>query len=244
MLLVARAINGVGRPSCFPAAFASAGDLPDPAARGRALALLSSAFPLSNLLGLPIGALATSIGGWRAPFALIAVLAVVAMVGVATSAARLDGDERRFAGTRATFGRVLRDRQALAVMSVTLVWFTGAIGMFIYVGEFIHTTFGMPEEQAGLAYLVVGCGRGGRGAFEWPRHRPHRRATDRPGRDRASSGHPCSLLPLTTVALPLTLAVFCDLGVRDWFGVPGCRRSWRDCRTRPAGRCWHSTAVP
>ena len=85
VLLIARAINGIGAAILLPATFAAAGDLPDEVARGRALALLSSAFPLSNLLGLPIGALATTLGGWRVPFALIVVLSVVAMAGVGLS---------------------------------------------------------------------------------------------------------------------------------------------------------------
>ena len=155
VLLVARAVNGFGAAILLPAAFAAAGDLPTEEARGRAIALLAGVFPPSNLLGLPFGAIATSVGGWRAPFGLIAALALVAIVGVATSpnVSSAVVSSRTYG---ATFGRVIRDRKALAVMSVTLVWFSGAIGLFIYLGEFIHEAFAIPTEQAGLAYLVVG----------------------------------------------------------------------------------------
>jgi DHA1 family inner membrane transport protein len=219
LLLAARAINGVGAAILMPAAFAAAGDLPTDEARGRAIALVTAAFPLSNLLGLPFGALATSIGGWRAPFGLIAAVAVVAIVGVATS-----GQVSRAAvtgrGYGATFSRVIRDRKALAVMSVTLVWFTGAVGLFIYVGEFIHESFGIPSEQAGLAYLVVGVVgivAARTSGLVLARIGPRRTVLI----GIAMFGSAAFLLPLTTSALPLALAVISIWAFGTWFGVPG-----------------------
>ena len=219
LLLLARAINGVGAAILLPAAYAAAGDLSDNDARGRAIALLTAAFPLSNLFGLPLGALATTVGGWRAPFLLIAGVAAVAIVWVAlspeVSAAAVSG---RSYG--ATFGRVIRDRKALAVMSVTLVWFSGAVGLFIYVGEFIHESFGIPAEQAGLAYLVVG-------AVGIVAARTSGIVLARIGARRtvligiAMFGCAAFLLPLTTSALPLALGVIAFWAFGTWFGVPG-----------------------
>jgi DHA1 family purine base/nucleoside efflux pump-like MFS transporter len=219
LLLVARAINGVGAAILLPATFAAAGDLSDEAARGRALALLSSAFPLSNLLGLPVGALATTLGGWRVPFALIVVLSIVAMVGVATSS-RISTARTSDRGYGATFGRVLRDRHALAVMSVSLVWFTGAIGMFIYVGEFFHATYGIAAEQAGLAYLVIGV-------VGIAAARSSGQLLERIGARRtvlvgiSVFGASVFVLPHTTFALPLSLLVLATWAFGTWFGVPG-----------------------
>jgi len=219
LLLLARAINGIGAAILLPAAFAAAGDLSDDEARGRAIALLTAAFPLSNLLGLPFGALATSVGGWRAPFALIAAVAVVAIIGVANS-----GEVSKAAvsgrGYGATFGRVIRDRKAMAVMLVTLVWFSGAIGLFIYVGEFIHESFGIPAEQAGLAYLVVGIvGIVAARTSGLVLARIGARKTVLTG--IALFGTSAFLLPLTTAALPLALLVIATWAFGTWFGVPG-----------------------
>jgi predicted MFS family arabinose efflux permease len=219
LLLAARAINGVGAAILMPAAFAAAGDLPDNEARGRAIALLTAAFPLSNLFGLPLGALATSVGGWRAPFALITAVALVAIVGVVLSRQVSDAT----APTRsygATFARVLRDRRALAIMSVTLVWFSAAIGLFIYVGEFIHRSFGIPSEQAGLAYLVVGVvGLVAARSSGLVLARIGARKTVLTGIGLFACA--AFLLPLTTVALPLALGVIAIWAFGIWFGVPG-----------------------
>jgi MFS transporter, DHA1 family, inner membrane transport protein len=220
LLLAARAINGVGAAILLPAAFAAAGDLADNEARGRAIALVTTAFPLSNLFGLPLGALATSLGGWRAPFGLIAAVAVLAIIGVATSSQVSSTAVVSGRGYAATFGRVIRDRKALAVMSVTLVWFTGAVGLFIYVGEFIHESFGIPSEQAGLAYLVVGV-------VGIVAARTSGLVLARIGARRtvligiAMFGCAAFLLPLTTAALPLALAVIAIWAFGTWFGVPG-----------------------
>ena len=218
LLLAARAINGIGSAILLPAAFAAAGDLPDPNARGRAIALLAAAFPLSNLLGLPFGALATSIGGWRAPFALITGVALVAIVGVFVSKQVSAAPSARSYG--ATFGRVIRDRKALAVMSVTLVWFSGAVGLFIYVGEFIHVSFGIASEQAGLAYLVVGVVgivAARTSGIVLARIGPRRTVLI----GISLFGTAAFLLPLTTIALPLALGVIAIWAFGTWFGVPG-----------------------
>lgn len=219
LLLAARAINGVGAAILLPGAFAWAGDLPGEAERGRAMALLSGAFPLSNLLGLPIGALATSLAGWRAPFALIALLAVIAMAGVATS--RIPARQAPTTATYAqTFRRVLGDRRALLVMSVTLVWFSGAIGLFVYVGEFIHQAFGVPTDQAGLAYLVVGVvGIVAARTSGLVLHRLGPRRTVLTGIALFASS--AFVLPLTTGALPLAIVVMAVWAFGTWFGVPG-----------------------
>ena len=79
-LLAARLLNGVGAAVIMPAAFAAAGDLPDRDRRARMIALLSAMFPLASLLGLPIGALAAIVAGWRASFLFIALVAIVALV--------------------------------------------------------------------------------------------------------------------------------------------------------------------
>lgn len=216
-LLVARVVNGIGSAILLPAAFAAAGDLERAPARTRALAILAATFPLANLLGLPAGALATTVGGWRAPFILVALLAGVAIAGVATSTRipRATTSQRTYAQT---FARVLRDRQALAVMSVTLIWFTGGFGLFIYMGEFAHRTFGLPVEQAGLVYLVVGF-------VGIIAARTSGVVQQRVGARRvllmglSVGGVAVFLVPLAP-ALPAALVLFAAWASATWFGIP------------------------
>jgi DHA1 family inner membrane transport protein len=220
VLVMTRAVNGIGAAILLPAAFAWAGDLPNEHDRGRAIALLAASFPLSNLLGLPLGSLATIAGGWRAPFALITVISLLAIIGVATSR-HVSPSSRVTPGVTYldTFREVIRDRRALSIMSVTLVWFSGATGLFIYLGEFIHVSFGIPTDRAGLAYIVIG-------AVGIVAARSSGLVLDTLGARRtvligiSLFGIAAFLLPLTTFALPATLVVMSVWAFGTWFGVP------------------------
>ena len=105
-------------------------------------------------------------------------------------------------------------------MSVSLVWFTGSIGMFIYVGEFFHQTYGIPSSQAGLAYVVIGV-------VGIVAARSSGLVLERIGARRtvlvgiSIFGVSVLLLPLTAVALPVSLVVLATWAFGIWFGVPG-----------------------
>ena len=55
LLLVARAVNGLGASIVSPATLAYAGDLPSPRERARTLGIVLSAFPFSTRSGFPSG---------------------------------------------------------------------------------------------------------------------------------------------------------------------------------------------
>jgi predicted MFS family arabinose efflux permease len=40
---------------------------------------------------------------------------------------------------------------------MTTIWLTATFGLFTYLAEFVHQTFAVPAEQAGLIYVVVGA---------------------------------------------------------------------------------------
>ena len=218
-LLVARAINGLGAAIASPATLAYAGDMPSPRERARTLGIVLSAFPFSTLIGLPIGALVTSLFGWRAAFAFVLLVAIAAALLIS----RLPVDRRAVAGRPgylSSYRTVLGDRHALGVLSVTFVWFAGAFGYFVYQAEFFHESFGLPTSVAGLSYLVVGV--------------VGVAATRLSGRFLGAVGPrravmigiaafvvAAFLMPLTHVSLPLALLVFAGWAFGTWFGIPG-----------------------
>jgi len=218
-LLGARAVNGLGAAIILPAAYAYAGDMPDLRARNRAMGLLSSAFPLATLLGLPFGALAATVAGWRGAFVLITLAGVAAIVLVRLLC---PADRPRSAepmGYLASYGTVLRDRRGLALLSVTLVWFLGPLGLFVYFAEFIHVTYDIPTTQAGLALIAVGLV----GVIA---SRVSGRVMTTIGPRSAvllaicAFGSAALLMPLSTTALPLTLLVLALWASGTWFGIP------------------------
>jgi predicted MFS family arabinose efflux permease len=217
LLLVTRAINGLGAAIILPAAIAKAGDLPTEAERGRAIGLLGAMFPLSTLIGLPIGAALTIAGGWRAPFAFIALVGLIAIAGVGRLPA--DHPTGQPIGYLDSLRSIVRDRQAQLIMVVTFLWFGGAFGLFVYVGEFVHRSFKIPADRAGLVYVVVGLV-----GIIAARTSGRFITTIGPRRTvligLSMFAAAVLVLPLTTVALPLALLVFAIWAFGTWLGIP------------------------
>jgi predicted MFS family arabinose efflux permease len=219
LLLLARAVNGIGAAIAMPAAFAAAGDLAAPGQRARSLGTLAGMFPLSTLLGLPLGALAAVIAGWRGSFVFILGVAVVALVLVSRLPVDRPPGEAAGASHVATLRAALADRRALGTFLVQFLWLTAAFGLFVYVGEFVHRAFGVPAEQAGLVYVVVGLV----GVIATRRSAA---VLGRIGARRtvlAAIGVfvvAAFLLPLTAIALPLMLGLFAVWAFGTWTGIP------------------------
>ena len=220
LLLLARVINGLGAAIVLPATFAYAGDLPSVRERNRAMGIAVSAFPLSNLIGLPIGALVASVTSWHGAFAVVCLVAVVAffLVRRLPEERPLDRSERVPYGD--AYRAVLADRRALGVLAVTFFWFAGSMGLFIYLGEFFHEKFNLSTGQAGLAYLVVGI------AGVAASRLSARLLSVIGPRRTVLSGIAAFVvgsfvLPWTVVALPVALLVLAGWAFGTWFGLPG-----------------------
>ena len=218
ILLLARGVNGLGAAIMLPAAFAYAGDLPLRGERDRAMGLLSSAFPMATLLGLPIGALVAAFAGWRGAFVFITLVGIAALVLVRAMPADRPRTSQPL-GYVASYRRVLGDRSALRLLSVTMVWFITPLGLFVYFAEFIHVTHDVPTTQAGLALIMVGIV----GVLA---SRLSGRVMGIVGPRRVVLtgitlfGTAAFLMPFSTAWLPLSLGVMAIWASGTWFGVP------------------------
>jgi MFS transporter, DHA1 family, inner membrane transport protein len=218
LLLVARAVNGVGAGILGPAVFAYASDVSSPEQRGRAIASIIVAFPISTVLGLPLGGLIAAAAGWRAVFGFIAVVALGALVLLW----RLPADAPR-PGSAVTYrqgiGLLARSRSTLGAVSVTFVWFTASFGLFTYLGSFFAESFGFSTVEIGLTLTIIGF-------VGLAATRSAARLIDRLGAKRVVLiGIACFtvagfLLPWTTVFLPWALANMALWVFGTWFGLP------------------------
>lgn len=219
VLLLTRGINGLGAAIILPAVFAYAGDIPDSVARNKAMGIISSAFPLATLLGLPIGALIATLGGWRGAFVFVTLIGIMALVLVRVVLPKDLPKTEKPLGYLASYRTILVDRSALKLLGMTFIWFIAPLGLFVLLAEFIHVTYDIPTTQAGLFLLVVG----GVGVI----------ASRLSGRFMAVVGPrrvvliaigafatAAALMPLSTGALPLSVLVMALWASGTWFGVP------------------------
>jgi predicted MFS family arabinose efflux permease len=82
LLLTARGVAACGAAILTPVAGAVAAGLTEPEKEGRALSVVLGGLSVSWVVGIPVGALVADRYGWRMSFVLVAVLAVLAAVGV------------------------------------------------------------------------------------------------------------------------------------------------------------------
>ncbi|MGQ4387357.1 MFS transporter [Streptomyces sp. SAS_270] len=118
--------------------------------RGRAIAVVLAGITLALSLGVPAGTVLAGALGWRAAFALPAVLAALLVVWVRWQVPDFPGES---AGTRVPLRRVAALPGIAPILSVTLFLLLGHQVMYTYVGPFAkHVGF----DHTGLVLVVFG----------------------------------------------------------------------------------------
>ena len=127
-----------------------------PGAGARALGLVGAGGMLANVLGVPLGAFAGQLTGWRGPFWALAVLAVAAVALVARQVPR-DDPAQQAVSLRAELG-ALRSGRLWLVLAACAATTGGVLSAYSYVSPLLTDRAGL---AAGLVPLVlVGFGVG------------------------------------------------------------------------------------
>jgi predicted MFS family arabinose efflux permease len=138
-----------------PSATALAGVLVPPERRGRALAIVTGGTSLSVALGVPLGALIGCRFGWRMTFIGVAVLALVALVGLLTRIPRDIGNGLATATLRERIA-VVRQPGALPALLVTTLWGMGTQTNYIYIAPYLAKVVGFMGVQIGYVLFLWG----------------------------------------------------------------------------------------
>jgi predicted MFS family arabinose efflux permease len=174
-LLPLRAL-AVLAPAVFtPQAAACVGLLVAPADRGRAITFVFLGWSVASVLGMPIGAWVGGAFGWRAAFALVALLSVASAAWVWR--AMPDG-VRPPALSRAAWAQVLRSPALMLCIAVTVLYAGSQFVLFSYFAPYYRTTLGATPNQLALLFMWFG-------AFGLVGNLVMARSIDRLGADRA-----------------------------------------------------------
>ena len=173
-LVALRALGGLGEAFYFPAAMSLLGDFHGPATRSRAMSIHQSSVYVGSIAGATLAAVIAEHRGWRPGFlafgagglVLSGVLALMLREPVRAAAAseHVPGD----AGIVRAIADVLRNRLALALISIFIGANFVAVIFLTWMPTFLYRKFGMTLTMAGFnatAYLqmasVVGVILGG-----------------------------------------------------------------------------------
>jgi DHA1 family inner membrane transport protein len=133
LLLAARFLTALATGAFWAVANVVAARAAGPAAGSRALGLVGAGAMLANVIGVPIGAFAGQLIGWRGPFWALAVLAVAAVVLVARIVPHDEPGHRRVqSGSELTSLRSGRLWLGLAACATTT---GGVLAAYSYPGS-------------------------------------------------------------------------------------------------------------
>ncbi|MGW1500962.1 MFS transporter [Streptomyces mirabilis] len=156
VLMVARVLAALSAALFMPAASASAAAVAVPEERGRALTTVLGGLTLASALGVPIGTVVGHAANWRATFVLVAVLSLIALVGLS----------RALPPTPTTHIPSLRDRARAAtlpgiptILLGSMLTYCSMFTLYAYIPWFAEHTAGIGEGGVTWVYLLYGlCG--------------------------------------------------------------------------------------
>ena len=154
-LMAARVLLAVAAGLYVPNANALAGALVRPERRGAALAIVSGGTTIAVALGVPLGSIIGAKFGWRAMFAGVGVLALIATLGLLAGLARDVGSKLPATGLSERLG-VIRQPAVLRTLLVTTLWATGAYTVYTYIASLLYATAGIEGSYLSAILFVWG----------------------------------------------------------------------------------------
>jgi len=135
-LMAARVLLACAAGVYVPGSNALAGAVATPERRGKALAIVNGGISIAIAIGVPLGALIGGRLGWRATFAGVAGLSLVAAFGLVLGLPAAIGRSLPVATLRERV-RTARQTPVLLTLLVTTLWGTGAYTVYTYLSAFV-----------------------------------------------------------------------------------------------------------
>lgn len=121
--------------------------------RARAISLVFLGWSLSIAAGLPLVALLATHLGWRAGFGFLGLAALAAALFVALA---VPSGLRGVPLSLASWGRVVRNRRIVLLLSITALWMSGYFTIFAYVGPLLSRLTGASPNIVAAVFALVG----------------------------------------------------------------------------------------
>lgn len=208
VVLMALFLAGLGKNIFDPALQAYVGERVPYEKRGLVIGLIETSWAASTLIGIPLVGFLIAWQGWRAPFA---VMGLAALVGMILIALRLPSESvprsgrLKVSSLRHAWARLFRSRTACAMLLLAFLVSMANDCIFVIYGAWLEQQFHLSVTQLGLGSSVIGVAElCGEFMTVW--------LADRMGKPRAlflgiglsMAGY--LVLPWTDISLPFALA--------------------------------------
>jgi len=155
LLLAARALMALGGGLVTPVAASIGVALAGPGQQGRALAIVFGGLTLAQVLGIPAGAWLGYALGWPAAFAVVAVLA---LLGLAAIALALPAGIAVPVASLASLGAVLRSGRLMGAVAFTALFIGGLYVCYTFLAPLLETLYGLSRDGVTGMLLLFGLG--------------------------------------------------------------------------------------
>lgn len=159
-LMAARTVTGLAAGTLSTCAIAFAGDWFPYAGRGRAIGLISSAYFVAPIVGVPAAAAIAERYGWRQAFFGFALLAFL-VVGVSFTLPREhlnpQPSAEKLRSTFRAFESFLSRRDTAAALGVAFLVSGGLVGFITYIGQWLSVRYEVSTGTIGLIFAFAGA---------------------------------------------------------------------------------------
>ncbi|MGW4229936.1 MFS transporter [Streptomyces sp. NPDC004980] len=156
LALVGRVLAALGNGTFWAVGAVVATAAAGPAASTRATGVMVGGITLANIVGVPLGTAAGQLGGWQAPFWLLAAFAVAAAVVVTPR--RVPADTTRADTSLRAETAALRHPRLWLVYLATALIQAGIMGAYSYVAPLLTDRAHLATAVVPLAMLGFGIG--------------------------------------------------------------------------------------
>ncbi|MFF2303340.1 MFS transporter [Streptomyces sp. NPDC058128] len=155
VMLTGRVVASLAHGSFFGIGSVVAAELVAPEKKAGAIATMFTGLTVANIVGVPLGTFIGQALGWRTTFAIVAVLGVVGLLGIAKlvpamprpEGARLRGELKAF-----------RNPQVLLAMAMTVLGFGGVFAAITYIAPMMTHVAGYADGSVTWLLVLFGIG--------------------------------------------------------------------------------------
>lgn len=156
ILLAARFVTAMATGAFWAVANMVAAQAAGPATQSRALGVVGAGAMLANVVGVPVGALAGQVVGWREPFWALAVLAFLS-IGLIARTVPHDADNTPVASLRSEFA-AMRSRRLWWALAACTTTTGGVLSTYSYISPLLTRNAGVSGSLVPLVLVGFGIG--------------------------------------------------------------------------------------
>ena len=155
LLMLARVVTSLCHGAFFGIGAVVAADLVPPNRRASAVALMFTGLTLANVLGVPLGTALGQAAGWRAPFFAVALIGVLALIGLVRALPREQDEQRESMRSEMA---ALGHKGVWMALSMTVLFSAAMFTIFTYIAPLLLDLTGVSAQGVTLTLFLIGIG--------------------------------------------------------------------------------------